>query len=81
MVSDFLYFSDLVRANPKQPDALYYRGLCLYYSGNHPQAILHAQEALRSDPDFALARLVLSSCLLPITDGSSLEIYYEELSY
>lgn len=50
--------SDLLRANPKQPEALYYRGLCLYYSGNHPQAIAHSQEALRNDPDFVLARCV-----------------------
>ena len=50
---------DLLRANPKQPEALYYRGVCLYFLGNHPQAIAHAQEALRSDPDFILARFVL----------------------
>lgn len=41
-----------------QPEALYYRGLCLYYSGNHPQAIAHAQSALRNDPDYVPARYV-----------------------
>lgn len=51
--------SDLLRQNQKNPEALYYRALCLYYSGNHPQAIAHAQEALRNDPDFVDARYVL----------------------
>ncbi|KAK4698598.1 hypothetical protein P7C70_g7674, partial [Phenoliferia sp. Uapishka_3] len=51
--------ADLLRANSNQPDALYYRGLCLYYQGNHPQAILHAQQALRTDPDYVLARNLL----------------------
>lgn len=55
--------SDLLRADQNQPDALYYRGLCLFYLGNHPQAIAHCQSALRNDPDFTLARYV--SLLLP----------------
>ena len=50
---------DLLRLDQSQPDALYYRGLCLYYNGNHPQAIAHAQSALRNDPDFVLARTLL----------------------
>ncbi|KAM0752097.1 TPR-like protein [Meredithblackwellia eburnea MCA 4105] len=51
--------ADLLRSNQNQPDALYYRGLSLYYQGNHPQAIAHAQEALRNDPDYTLARTLL----------------------
>ncbi|KAI5479814.1 DnaJ family protein [Pseudohyphozyma bogoriensis] len=51
--------ADLLRANPQQPEALYYRGLSLYYNGNHAQAIAHCQEALRNDPDFTLARTLL----------------------
>lgn len=51
--------SDLLRMNSNLPDALYYRGLSLYYGGNHPQAIAHAQSALRNDPDYVLARSVI----------------------
>ncbi|KDE07038.1 hypothetical protein MVLG_02616 [Microbotryum lychnidis-dioicae p1A1 Lamole] len=51
--------ADLLRANQNQPEALYYRGLCLYYAGNHPQAIAHCQQALRNDPDYVLARTLL----------------------
>lgn len=48
--------SDLLRANPAQSDVLYFRGVCLYYTGNHPQALAHFTAALKSDPDFVLAR-------------------------
>jgi len=47
-----------------QPEPLYYRGLCLYLSGNHPQAIAHCQSALRNDPDFTLARTLLKKVKL-----------------
>lgn len=50
---------DLLRLDQNQPEALYYRGLCLFYSGNHAQSITHAQAALRNDPDFTLARTLL----------------------
>ncbi|GAA5977817.1 hypothetical protein JCM21900_000287, partial [Sporobolomyces salmonicolor] len=50
---------DLLRLDPKQPEPLYYRGLCLYLSGQHDQAIKHCQEALRNDPDFSKARTLL----------------------
>jgi tetratricopeptide (TPR) repeat protein len=56
---------DLLRMDQNQPEALYYRGLCLYYNGNHPQAIAHCQSALRNDPDFTLARFVALICALP----------------
>lgn len=52
--------SDLLRADPKQPEPLYYRGLCLYLSGQHDQAIKHCQEALRNDPDYSQARYALA---------------------
>ncbi|GAA6013940.1 hypothetical protein JCM10207_000179 [Rhodosporidiobolus poonsookiae] len=51
--------ADLLRLDPKQPEPLYYRGLCLYLSGNHDQAIKHCQEALRNDPDFSKARMLM----------------------
>ncbi|GAA5918729.1 hypothetical protein JCM5296_000538, partial [Sporobolomyces johnsonii] len=51
--------ADLLRLDPKQPEPLYYRGMCLYLSGQHDQAIKHCQEALRNDPDFTKARTLL----------------------
>jgi tetratricopeptide (TPR) repeat protein len=58
LVLTFSFCSDLLRQDPKQPEPLYYRGLCLYLSGNNDQALKHAQEALRNDPDFSKARCV-----------------------
>ncbi|GAA6039908.1 hypothetical protein JCM8097_006794 [Rhodosporidiobolus ruineniae] len=51
--------SDLLRLDPKQPEPLYYRAICLYLSGNSDQAIKHCQEALRNDPDFSKARMLM----------------------
>ncbi|GAA5904965.1 hypothetical protein JCM6882_002406 [Rhodosporidiobolus microsporus] len=56
--------SDLLRLDPKQPEPLYYRGLCLYLSGNNDQAIKHCQEALRNDPDFTKARILMKGVRL-----------------
>ena len=55
---------DLLRQDQNQPDALYYRGLALYYTGNQAQAIAHMQSALRNDPDFTLARSVFALLFL-----------------
>ncbi|GAA5823513.1 hypothetical protein JCM10212_005795 [Sporobolomyces blumeae] len=51
--------ADLLRLDPKQPEPLYLRGICLYYQGQHDQAIKHCQEALRNDPDFSKARTLM----------------------
>lgn len=51
--------SDLLRLDPKQPEPLYLRGICLYYQGQHEQAIAHATAALKNDPDFSKARYVV----------------------
>ncbi|GAA5941990.1 tetratricopeptide repeat protein [Sporobolomyces koalae] len=51
--------ADLLRLDPKQPEPLYLRGVCLYYQGQHDQAIKHCQEALRNDPDFSKARTLM----------------------
>lgn len=51
--------ADMLRGDQKQPEALYFRGLCLYLQGNTAQAIAHATEALRNDPDFAPARTLV----------------------
>ncbi|KAM0787366.1 hypothetical protein ACM66B_003452 [Microbotryomycetes sp. NB124-2] len=56
--------ADLLRQDQNQPDALYYRGLSLYYTGNQAQAIAHMQSALRNDPDFTLARTMLKQIRL-----------------
>jgi DnaJ family protein C protein 7 len=50
---------DVLRASPKDPEALLLRGRVLYYQGSNSQAINHAQEALRCDPDFKAARTLL----------------------
>jgi DnaJ family protein C protein 7 len=50
---------DLLRSSPKDPEALLLRGRVLYYQGSNTQAINHAQEALRCDPDFKAARTLL----------------------
>ncbi|BGP15680.1 hypothetical protein JCM10213_006149 [Rhodosporidiobolus nylandii] len=51
--------ADLLRLDPRQPDPLYYRGLCLYLSGNNDQALKHMKQALANDPDFSKARLLM----------------------
>ncbi|KAF8336009.1 hypothetical protein F5887DRAFT_988267 [Amanita rubescens] len=42
--------NDLVRLNQNSPDALTLRGLVLFLGGKLPQALQHAQSALRLDP-------------------------------
>lgn len=51
--------SDLLRAHPADPEALYLRGMIMFHEGNLSSAIKHAQEALRCDPDFTKARTLL----------------------
>jgi tetratricopeptide (TPR) repeat protein len=48
-----------VRENQNNPEALYLRGLVLYYQGNTAQAINHYTHALTLDPDFSKARISL----------------------
>ncbi|KAF8196788.1 hypothetical protein K438DRAFT_1585463 [Mycena galopus ATCC 62051] len=42
--------NDALRLNPNSPDVLTSRGLVLFLSGRLPQALQHAQSALRGDP-------------------------------
>ncbi|KAF7356927.1 hypothetical protein MVEN_01028600 [Mycena venus] len=42
--------NDALRLNPSSPDVLTSRGLVLFLSGRLPQALQHAQSALRGDP-------------------------------
>jgi len=48
-----------LRLDQNAPDALALRGLVLFATGRLPQAIQHAQSALRSDPEHKAARQLL----------------------
>lgn len=68
-VSDALFFycSDILRIDSTNADALYVRGLCLYYEDCIDKAVQFFIQALRMAPDHAKARLacrVWSSFLL-----------------
>ena len=45
----------LFRADSRNTDVLYVRGLCLYRLGNLDMALKHMQSVLSSDPDYAAA--------------------------
>ena len=45
----------LFRADSRNTDILYVRGLCLYRQGNLDMALKHMQSVLNSDPDYAAA--------------------------
>lgn len=51
--------SDALRIDQNAPEALALRGLVLFLTGKLPQAIQHAQSALRSDPEHMAARMLL----------------------
>ncbi|GAA5880179.1 hypothetical protein JCM16303_001241 [Sporobolomyces ruberrimus] len=51
--------ADLLRLDPKQPEPLYLRGICLYFQGQHEQAIAHCKSCLTNDPDFSKARTLM----------------------
>ena len=46
----FCFFSDALRLQSNSPDVLALRGLVLFLCGRLPQALQHAQSALRYDP-------------------------------
>jgi DnaJ family protein C protein 7 len=48
--------SEIVRASPSNPDALYWRGMVMYRTGATDQAVTHWKEALRCDPDYTAAK-------------------------
>ncbi|XP_017855097.1 dnaJ homolog subfamily C member 7 isoform X2 [Drosophila busckii] len=43
-------------------DAIYLRGLCLYYTDNLEKGILHFERALQLDPDHQKSKLMRSKC-------------------
>ena len=50
--------SDILRADSMNADAVYVRGLCLYYQDNVEKAFQHFQQVLRLAPDHTKARAV-----------------------
>ena len=46
----FFIYSDALRQQSNSPDVLTLRGLVLFLCGRLPQALQHAQSALRFDP-------------------------------
>ncbi|GAB6021161.1 hypothetical protein CHUAL_003792 [Chamberlinius hualienensis] len=51
---DIVY--DIMRADPSNVNAIYVRGLSLYYQDNVDKAFTHFQQALRLEPDHVKAR-------------------------
>ena len=49
--------NDLLRADSMNADAMYVRGLCLYYEDNVDKAFSHFQQVLRLAPDHAKAKV------------------------
>ncbi len=49
-------FSDILRQENMNADAVYVRGLCLYYQDNVDKAFQHFQQTLRLAPDHTKAR-------------------------
>ena len=52
----FVYFSDILQKEGLNADALYVRGMCLYYQDNIDKAFQHFQQVLRLAPDHQKAK-------------------------
>lgn len=50
-VSFLTYFSDTLHIDKNNADALYIRGMCLYFQDNVDKAFAHFQQVLRLAPD------------------------------
>lgn len=50
------FFSDVLRSEATNADALLVRGLCYYYQDNVDRAFLHFKQVLLMAPDHAKAR-------------------------
>lgn len=63
-------YSDTLHRESMNPDALYVRGMCLYYQDNIEKAFQHFQQVLRLAPDHQKAkdiyRVSYSSCVLKL---------------
>ena len=51
-----IYFSDILRVDQTNADALLVRGLCYYYQDNIERAFLHFKQVLLMAPDHSKAR-------------------------
>lgn len=56
-IINHMSISDILRMDPTNADALYVRGLCLYYEDCIDKAVQFFVQALRMAPDHDKARL------------------------
>lgn len=56
MQSFVCHFSDILQREGMNADALYVRGMCLYYQDSTEKAFQHFQEVLRRAPDHHKAK-------------------------
>jgi tetratricopeptide (TPR) repeat protein len=56
IVKIFSNYSDILRRESMNADALYVRGMCLYYQDNMEKAFQHFQQVLRLAPDHQKAK-------------------------
>ena len=54
--------NDLLRNDSTNVEAIYIRGLCLYYEDNLEKALSHFQQVLKLAPDFAKAKETFKVC-------------------
>ncbi len=62
-VNNYVFVSsDILRLDGMNADAVYVRGLCLYYQDNVEKAFQHFQQCLRLAPDHTKARDIYRVC-------------------
>ncbi|XP_038072448.1 dnaJ homolog subfamily C member 7-like [Patiria miniata] len=54
----------ILMREPRNADAIYVRGLCLYYQDNMDKALQHFQQTLKLAPDHSSARVAFKKCKL-----------------
>jgi len=74
-----LFYSDILRMDSTNADALYVRGLCLYYEDCIDKAVQFFVQALRMAPDHEKARLACR-VRLELFSSSSRSIYLRKSS-
>ena len=55
-INAFLFSSDILQREGMNADALYVRGMCLYYQDSTEKAFQHFQEVLKRAPDHHKAK-------------------------
>ena len=56
-------YSDILHIDKQNADAVYVRGMCLYYQDNVEQAFTHFQHVLRLAPDHQKAMSIYKVCI------------------